>query len=157
MANGDAGDLGARNYVRNKILSIYRDISLNKYTFQGDFAAGKIERRMRDFATTHAIELASQHFYMGPKSLTHARRDTKVRDGAVVSIDAIAEFPQKRRNMDLYWDGSSFIYTDYKNKFILNPNYKVKQKGGKVKRVNFVTATRVTDSKEFKLPKYKKV
>lgn len=157
MANGDAGDMGAANYVRDKILSIYRDIHFNRFTQQRDFAAGRIEPRMRNFAKENNIELSSQHFYMGAKSLTHTRRATKQRDEVDVSIEAIAEFPRKRPRMDLYWDGDAFIYTDSINKFILKPNYIIKQRGGKIKRVNFITAMRVLNLGEFNLPKYKKV
>lgn len=59
--------------------------------------------------------------------------------------------------MDLFYDGSAFIYTDYKAKFIVHPNYAIKYSGKKTRRVNFITAGKVTDKEEFKLEKYKRV
>lgn len=58
--------------------------------------------------------------------------------------------------MDLYFDGEKFIYTDYKAKFIVHPNYEMKIKGKKTKKVNLVTAGKVTDPKEFKMKKIQK-
>ena len=51
--------------------------------------------------------------------------------------------------MDLYYDGDSFIYTDYKSKFIVSPNKPIKIDGRKLEKVNFVTAGKVTDPTEF--------
>ena len=59
--------------------------------------------------------------------------------------------------MDLFYDGSVFVYTDYKAKFIVHPNYEIKTPKGKTNKVNFITATKVTDSNEFRLPKYRRI
>ena len=84
--------------------------------------------------------------------------------------------------MDLYYDGECFIYTDGRSKFIVHPNYKMKvairrednkaclgfpdrEQAGPttkinrdiVKRVNFITATRRTDKKEFNGMRYIKI
>lgn len=59
--------------------------------------------------------------------------------------------------MDLFYDGKSFVYTDYKTKYIIHPNYKMKIDRKKISKVNFVTAGRVADPNEFKLKKYIKV
>ena len=39
----------------------------------------------------------------------------------------------------------------------IHPNYELKMPDGRKRKVNFITATKVTDTKEFGLPKYKKV
>lgn len=59
--------------------------------------------------------------------------------------------------MDLYWDGEGFVYTDYANKFIIKPDYKIKVYGRRERKVNFITAGVVTDISEFSLSRYKKV
>lgn len=59
--------------------------------------------------------------------------------------------------MDLFYDGKAFVYTDYKAKFVIHPNYEIKLPDGRKRKVNFITATKVTDVREFRLPKYKKV
>ena len=89
--------------------------------------------------------------------MTHARRPSKLRDGKASSEQDIIEFPEKRKNMDLFYDGNAYIYTDYRNKFIINPNYELKIGKGKVMKVNFVTAGKVTDPSEFSNPRYRRV
>lgn len=63
--------------------------------------------------------------------------------------------------MHKYFDGEAFIFTDYKVKFVVHPNYAMKVKGisGKetIRRINLITAGKVTDANEFKLSKYKKI
>ena len=58
-------------------------------------------------------------------------------------------FPKNRFQMDIYYDGECFIYTDGISKFIVHPNYQMKVNREIVKLVNFITATRRTDKKEF--------
>ena len=60
--------------------------------------------------------------------------------------------------MDLFYDGDSFIYTDYKNKYIIHPSYEVKKNRKKPRRVAYVSAGKVTNPDEFiELKKYIKV
>ena len=44
----------------------------------------------------------------------------------VVSPEELIRFPQSRFQMELYYDGECFIYTDDPSKFIVHPNYKMK-------------------------------
>ena len=55
------------------------------------------------------------------------------------------------------YDGKCFIYTNGVSKFIVHPNYEIKISRGKVKVVNFITATKIKDPAEFTLPKYIKI
>ena len=59
--------------------------------------------------------------------------------------------------MDLYYDGECFIYTNGRSKFIIHPNHEIKICRGKVKVVNFITATKVKDPVEFTIKKYVKI
>ena len=54
-------------------------------------------------------------------------------------------FPILRRKMDLYYDRSSFIYTNKKTKYIIYLNYEIiwnEQRERKVKKILYVQATK---------------
>lgn len=156
--NGDAGDswLGANSAAR-KIMNVFNDIRLYGFSRRKDFSVGHVEKRMKDDAKANNIHIANGDLYMGPKSLSHSRRDAKVKAGKDVSETDIVSFPRRRSGMDLYHDGDAYVYTDYKSKFIVHPYYDVKTAKGKMKKVNYITATRVLDQNEFKQKKYRKV
>ena len=109
------------------------------------------------FAQANAVTLASDELYMSAKQLQHCMRASKNAKGLVVDDMDLIGFPQKRFQMDLYYDGECFIYTDGLSKFIVHPNYKMKISREIVAQVNFITATRVKDPAEFTLPKYRKI
>ena len=93
------------------------------------------------------ITLASDELYMSAKQLQHCLRASKATKGLVVSDADLIGLPQKRFQMDLYYDGECFIYTDGQSKFIVHPNYQMKVSREIVKLVNFITATRRTDKR----------
>lgn len=95
---------------------------------------------MRDYTTKNNISLASKSMYMSPRFIAHATRPSKTKKGLALTDKDFLNFPTSRRAMDLYFDGEKFIYTDYKAKFIVHPNYEMKIKGKKTKKVNLVTA-----------------
>ena len=121
------------------------------------FSVGHIEKRMRDYAYNNGVEIAEGDLYMTVKSITHAIREAKKRDKKAISRNQLVNFPSQRNKMDLYYDGKAFVYTDYKAKYVIHPNYELKLPNGRKRKANFITATKVTDMKEFRLPKYKKV
>ena len=84
-------------------------------------------------------------------------RASKNAKGLVVSEEDLIHFPQNRFQMDLYYDGECFVYTDGISKFIIHPNYKMKISREHVEMVNFITATKIKDPAEFTLPKYIKI
>ena len=84
-------------------------------------------------------------------------RTSKATKGLVVDAAELIAFPQNRFSMDLYYDGECFIYTDGLSKFIVHPNYKLKVSRDYVRLVNFITATRRTDKKEFNGKRYVKI
>ena len=147
-----------RESASDKIKKVIRDLRSPKgYSSQRPFAIGLVEKRMEKFASDNNIELSSKSVYMSTKSITQAIRKSKGEKSLAVSGKDLIDFPSKRRSMDLFFDGKSFIYTDYKTKYIIHPNYKMKIDRNKISKVNFVTAGRVADPKEFKLKKYIKV
>lgn len=112
---------------------------------------------MLRFAHANDISLASDELYMSAKQLQHCMRASKASKGLVVADADLIGFPQNRLQMELYYDGECFIYTDGISKFIVHPNYKMKISREIVVQVNFITATRVKDPAEFTIPKYHKI
>ena len=145
------------NSIEELITTVLADIRQKGYSSVQPFSIGKVEARMMLFAQTNAITLASNELYMSAKQLQHCMRASKVIKGLVVDDADLIGFPNNRFQMDLYYDGECFIYTDGKSKFIVHPNYKMKISRELVAQVNFITATRVKDPAEFTLPKYRKI
>jgi len=142
------------NSIESQIAAVLSDIHQKGYSSVQPFIIGKVEQRMLLFAQANAVTLASDELYMSAKQLQHCMRASKNAKGLVVAdIDLIC-FPQNRFQMDLYYDGECFIYTDGLSKFIIHPNYKMKVNREEVKLVNFITATRRTDKKEFNGKRY---
>ena len=143
--------------VEELITSVLEDIHQKGYSSALPFSIGKVEKRMMLFAKTNAVTLGSDDLYMSAKQLQHCMRTSKVTKGLVVADADLIAFPKNRFNMELYYDGECFIYTDRLSKFIIHPNYKMKICRDLVTHVNFITATRVKDPAEFTLPKYRKI
>ena len=147
----------SENTIESQIASVLSDIHQKGYSSVQPFTIGKVEVRMMQFAQANAITLASDDLYMSAKQLQHCMRASKEAKGLVVDDADLIGFPQNRFQMDLYYDGECFIYTDGTSKFIVHPNYKMKVSRELVANVNFITATRVKDPAEFTLPKYRKI
>ena len=147
----------SENTIELQITEVLNDIHQKGYSSIQPFSIGKVEMRMLQFAQANAISLASDDLYMSAKQLQHCMRASKGAKGLVVADADLIGFPQNRFQMDLYYDGECFIYTDGTSKFIVHPNYQMKISREVVTKVNFITATRVKDPAEFTLPKYRKI
>ena len=143
--------------VEELIALVLLEIRQKGYSSIQSFSIGKVEVRMMQFAQANAITLTSGELYMSAKQLQHCMRASKATKGLVVTDSDLIAFPQNRFQMDLYYDGECFIYTDGQSKFIIHPNYKMKVNREEVKLVNFITATRRTDKKEFNGKRYIKI
>ena len=145
------------NSIELQIAAVLSDIRKKGYSSLHPFSIGKIEERMVQFAQITGVTLASDELYMSAKQLQHCMRASKEAKGLVVDDDDLIGFPQNRFQIDLYYDGECFIYTDGTSKFIVHPNYQMKVSREMVKLVNFITATKIKDPAEFTLPKYRKI
>ena len=145
------------NSIESQIAAVLSDIHQKGYSSAQPFSIGKVEQRMLSFAQANTVTLASDELYMSAKQLQHCMRASKNAKGLVVDDIDLIGFPQNRFQMDLYYDGECFIYTDGLSKFIVHPNYMMKICREVVAQVNFITATRVKDPAEFTLPKYRKI
>lgn len=151
MANGDAGDIYgvSLNHTQRKIERMLHEYRLRGFIGGKNFSAGRNESRMTEYAKANGIHLASKHLYMGPKSISHAMRASKERKRLTVADRALVDFVRSRSKMDLFWDGESFVYTDYSNKFIIHPDYEIKLDRRKARKVCFITAGVVEHPNEF--------
>lgn len=140
-----------------KIARVLSDIRRQGFSSVSPFSVGQVEKRMKDYATGHGITLGSGQIYMSSRSVSHTMRDSKKAKGLVVSTNDLLSFPKSRRWMELFYDGNGFVYTNRKTKYIIHPNYEIKSKSGKTRKVMFVTAGIVTNPNEFNHPKYKKI
>ena len=145
------------NNIESVIAAVLDDIREKGYSSIQPFSVGKVELRMIQFAQVNNITLASDELYMSAKQLQHCMRASKGAKGLVVDDADLIAFPQSRFQMDLYYDGECFIYTDGFSKFIVHPNYQMKVSREVVKLVNFITATKRTDKKEFNGKRYIKI
>ena len=143
--------------IESRIATILSDIRQKGFSSMQPFSIGKVEKRMMQFAQANAITLVSDELYMSAKQLQHCLRASKATKGLVVTDADLIGLPQNRFQMDLYYDGECFIYTDGQSKFIIHPNYQMKISRELVAKVNFITATKVKDPAEFTLPKYQKI
>ena len=112
----------SENTIESQIAAILSDIRLKGYSSVQPFSIGQVEERMIQFAKINAITLASNELYMSSKQLQHCMRASKASKGLVVSDADLIGFPQNRFQMELYYDGECFIYTDGQSKFIIHPN-----------------------------------
>ena len=145
------------NWVELKIIEVLSDIRQKGYSSVQPFSIGKVEERMKLFAQANTVTLASDELYMSAKQLQHSMRASKGAKGLVVDDADLIGFPKNRFQMDIYYDGECFIYTDGTSKFIVHPNYQMKVSREVVKLVNFITATKRTDKKEFNGKRYIKI
>lgn len=68
-------------------------------------------------------------------------------------------FPHARKKMKLYYntEDKSFVYTNGKYKFVINPSYKIKINGNYEFLPNFLTAYKLNDANEFNMHKYQMI
>ena len=104
----------------------------------------------------NGIELSSTAIYTSPKRLLHHRGGQKAERDKEVSFDDFIELPEKMPFMDIYTEGKALIFTDYINKFVINPNDKIKVRKDKIIANNHISSSKVKDKMEFRNG-YKKI
>ena len=143
--------------IEELIAIVLTDIRVKGFSTQQPFIIGTIEERMLSFARDNGITLACENLYMSAKQLQHSMRLSKSQKDLVVEDSELIAFPQARYAMELYYDGECFIYTNGLSKFIIHPNYEIKISRDKFRVVNFITATKSKDKKEFNGKRYIKI
>lgn len=82
-------------------------------------------------------------------SLFHHRGGKKAENGKETSFEDIANMPMNIGTMDVYVHSGAIVFTDYKNKFVLQPNQKVKINREKTIVTNHLSSSRVKDKNAF--------
>lgn len=138
-----------------RISNVISHLKEDGYSRYESFPIGKIESRMEKFAKEHNIELNGKQIYMNSTQIAHSRRALKQNKGIAVSDQDLIDFPKNRRSMRLYYDTNkrNFVYTDFRSKFVIQPNRKIKVFNHKAIKTNFVTASK-TSSQEFNMKNY---
>lgn len=156
-----AGRNSAKQKIKAIIARIYerRRLNIREAPSKKPFSVGRVEREMSDYANANNITLATPNLYISDERIAHAIRETKQRDGVAVSDEDMANFPSSRYRMKLYYDSKhkNFVYQDGRNKFIVEPNYEIKDKSGRTRHVLMLTASLITDINEFNMRKYIKI
>lgn len=143
------------NKASLRIKAVFAERKRKGYYSTLPFSIGSVGADVERYASSRGIKLASRDIYISQKFFAHSQRSQK---GTLrVTQKDIADFPTRKRYMHKYFDGEAFIYTDYKVKFIVYSNYRLKLAKGKTRVVNLVTAGKVTDVNEFKNKRYERV
>ena len=145
--------------VKRTIEKVYQDILIYGFTKRPAFHIGRVEPRMSLFSRRKLIHLETTRIYMNNATLSHARRRSKIDSGHDVPIEEIAEFPQRRSKMDLYYDNKlhTFLYVGEKAKFVINPKGRIKLQDGRTHAVIFITASALNAEEHFSGSQYIKI
>lgn len=95
------------------------------------------------------IKIINRDMYTGASSLFHHRGGNKAENGKETSFEDIANMPMNIGTMDVYVHSGAIVFTDYKNKFVLQPNQKVKINREKTIVTNHLSSSRVKDKNAF--------
>lgn len=152
---------GTRGYpdpLYMKIMSVITDIEQNGYSTQPPFRVGMVDAEIRSYSNANGIELGSNSMYMSPAQIGHTMRALHAAKGIDISARELASFPRRKGGMEIYHDsnGDKFVYYDGKNKYVVQPNYRLKLPTGRTKVVNFITAYR-TNGTEFNQRNFTKI
>ena len=155
----DVKELTIEQYAYDAIGAAYDEFKEKGYITAHPIFVGIIE----DAIALHAQELRSpiknKAIYFKNDALEHIWRDSKVNSGISVSKEDVQSFPFTKAKMDIYYDCETkrYTYTDYKNKFVLETNVKIKLDNGKKEVVTLVTASKLRGVDEFEMRKYTKI
>lgn len=144
-----------RNKASEKIASMINTIEKDKTANIPPFAVCSIGKDVKRFAQSHSITVGSDEIYISKKFYFHSQRAAK---GELrLSKSDYIEFPMKKRYMAKFYDGEAFVYTDFKVKFIVKPNFKIKTPDGYKMVANLITAGKVTNKREFNIDRYERI
>ena len=108
-------------------------------------------REIVSYASTHNIELGSQHLRISDEKILHALRDVKKERNAALTVDELSNISDILPKCDVYFDQEkdNFVYV-YKNgnrmiKYVFQPKYKIKVDGKKETAIHFLTGGVIED------------
>lgn len=112
----------------------------------------------RKFEELTGIAIQNKDMYTGQKALFHHRGGDKAEAGKEADLEDIIQMPMNIGKMDVFVHTGALVFTDYKNKYVVQPNQKVKINREKVIVTNHVSSSKVKDASDFVEEKgYKKI
>lgn len=155
-----SGYISTAQRASQTIKQVINDFDSGSFSTQAPFSIGRLENEIVAYAREHSIDIADGKITMTVKQIKHTLRSSKAEKGISVSKEHLIEFPIRRNKMEIYHDSSNhrFIYFDRarNEKFVVRTNYSLKDRNGRRKVVNYITASK-TNPTEFGMRKYKKI
>lgn len=87
--------------------------------------------------------------YTGQTSLFHHRGGKKAEKGKEAELEDIINMPKNIGRMDVFIHSGALVFTDYKNKFVLQPNQRIKINRDKTIVTNHISSSKVKDTSAF--------
>lgn len=117
---------------------------------------GTIEEEIIIFASNINEPIGNSELYFTGDAIRHSQRQSKANAGICVAKEDYCAFPNNKATMSIFFDLEThrYTYTDFSNKFIVQPNVKIKLYQEKTVVVSLVTASKVRDISEFGMRKY---
>ena len=120
--------LSVEQRAYKKLRAAFAEFNQFGYITSPPILIGTVEDEIVYHARSIGRPLRSRTIYFRGDDLEHAKRDTKVAAGISVSQNDFCNFPFTKSSMSIYFDKETlrYTYTDYKNKYILEPNQRIK-------------------------------
>lgn len=148
------------NLASKRLRNILEEKLRNGYSRDtNNFKFGKLSTNVvNKFEELTGITIQNRDMYTGQKALFHHRGGQKADSDKETSYEDIINMPKNIGNMDVYIHTGALIFTDYRNKFVLQPNQKIKIGKDKIIVTNHVSSSKVKDASDFTEEKgYKKI
>lgn len=114
------------------------------------FKFGTLSRGLAEkYQELTGTKIINRDMYTGASSLFHHRGGQKSDNNKESPLEDIANMPMDIGTMDVYIHSGAIVFTDYKNKFVLQPNQKVKINREKTIVTNHLSSSRVKDKNAF--------
>lgn len=168
--NEDAGRVSGNNAIEvhervaSKAVARLREIIKDKerYGFTKDasqFKFGTLSSGLAEkYKEITGVKIINRDMYTGASSLFHHRGGEKAEKQKETSFNDIANMPTNIGKMDIFLFKREIVFTDYKNKYVLKPNQRVKTENGKIIVTNHVSNSKVKDVNLFtRANGYKKI
>lgn len=138
-----AASMRLRQIVENKARNGFsRDTNQFKFGVLSDEGVKKYEK-------ITGIKILNKDMYTGQASIFHHRGGKKAEKGKEAELEDIINMPKNIGSMDVYIHSGALVFTDYKNKYVLQPNQSVKIDRNKTIVTNHMSSSKVKDRESF--------
>ena len=144
-------DKGLAQKASNAIKQIFEDVhSLGHPQTGSPIKIGKLPFDIKlAFKNITNKDIICADTYTSSKALLHHRGGQKAANGKETPESDLIAMPKLIASMDVYENTGALIFTDYKNKYIVEVNKEIKLNGNKSKVCCHISSSHITDIKEF--------